>query len=152
VVAAVWSQRVVQILPLLLGLVLLALGLWDSYNGFCSGGKTPLGLPRFAQGILDIMVAMVLILNRGVSVAFLGVVLGLWAAISGLISVRMAWGVRHTYGVPAFIDGGLKLVVGLFMMARPFGGMKAWVAMLGVFAVFTGISIVISTFYWNRPE
>ncbi|MEG2652829.1 MAG: hypothetical protein RSA17_04565, partial [Ruthenibacterium sp.] len=78
VVAAVWSQRVVQILPLLLGLVLLALGLWDSYNGFCSGGKTPLGLPRFAQGILDIMVAMVLILNRGVSVAFLGVVLGLW--------------------------------------------------------------------------
>lgn len=151
-VAMLRPQGVVQILPIVLGAVLVGLGIWDIYTGFSKGGQTSFGLPRCMQGIIDIIVGMVLVLNRSVSVAFLGVVLGLWAFVSGVLSVRMAWSVRHTYGVTAFIDGGLKLCVGAAMMASPLGGMKAWVAILGLFGIFTGVSVIVSTFYWNKLE
>ena len=164
VVAMVESQRVVQVLPVLLGGALLLYGIWEAYTGFCckntalreTGDDTdkPVlpALPRLWQGILNIIVAMVLILNRSVSVAFLGIALGMWAFFSGVLSLCMAWSVRRTYGFPAFFDGALKVIIGCAMMLRPFGGMSAWVAVMGLFFVLTGISVIISTFYWNRME
>lgn len=150
-VAIIAPRTVVKVLPLLLGLVVLILGLYELFTGFDkSAGLNLLGMPRFLQGVINIAVGAVLVFNRSLSVMFLGVVLGLWGIISGGISLRTAFAWRKKGARASLWDGFLKIVIGVVMLAFPFGGMAAWAAVLGWFSLFAGISVLISAYFFHR--
>lgn len=138
---------VVKILPITLGLFVLAFGVYELTTGYRKRAAEPLFLPRCVQGIASVAVGLVLVLNRKLSVMFLGVVLGFWGIVSGVISLRMTAQYRKQNLPGSYWDGVLKIVLGCVMLAFPFGGMAAWTAVLGWFALFAGICALVSSYF-----
>lgn len=150
-VAIIWPQVIVNGLPVLIGIALLCLGVFELVNGVQHRSVTPLGVPVLLQGIVNVAVGCVFLFNSNVSVVFVGVVLGLWAVVSGIVSLRGAFLRRGTgaFGYSC-VDGALKLLVGLLLVFHPFGGIAAWMVVLGIFFVFVGISVVVSALTFGR--
>ena len=152
--AAFWPRQAVQVLPVLLGLAVLALG--ASHVNACVQQKSlsavgPLGIPHLAQGLANLAVGVVLIVKTDVSVTFLGAVLGLWAVVSGVLSLYAAWELRKDPLVRgSVLDGVLKIGVGVLMLLRPFGSMALWTRLVGVFLMLTGAGSVITALLWDR--
>ena len=151
--AMLFPSHVVKVLPMVLGVAVLGLGIYELCTGVEKNADTNvLGMPRFLQALVNLAVGLVLVLNRSVSVAFLGVVLGLWSIISGILSVRAAWLYRTTYLRTSYFDGAFKIIIGVLMLLRPFGTMAAWTAVLGWFTLFVGISVLVSAFYISKAS
>ncbi len=150
-IVIIWPQFIVNAVPMLIGVALLCLGVFELLNGMHHRSVTALGVPVLLQGIVNIAVGCVFLFNSNVSVVFVGVVLGLWALVSGIVSLRGAF-LRRCMGAFGYscIDGVLKILVGLLLVIHPFGGIAAWMVVLGIFFVFVGISVVISALTFGR--
>ena len=152
--AAVWPQQAVQLLPILLGLGVLALG--ACHVSACVREKSlavagPMGIPHAAQGAADLAVGIVLVANRSVSVTFLGAALGLWAVVCGVLSLRAAWQLRRDPYLRGSVgDGVVKIVVGVLMLLWPFGSMTLWTRLVGVLLMIAGASALVSALMFQH--
>ena len=47
-------------------------------------------------------------------------------------------------------DGGLKLLLALFMLLRPVKSMSLWTQILGAAFLITGVSVILSALYFDK--
>ena len=48
------------------------------------------------------------------------------------------------------LDAGLKLLLAVFMLARPVKTMTLWAQLVGVFFLIIGVSVIVSALYFDR--
>lgn len=145
--ALVWPKILMNTLPILIGLTLLIVGVCEilfsvGVKEYESGGSF-----KMAQGFISLAVGLVFLFKRDVSLVFLGVVLGLWAIISGALRLTLALRQRssgYSSWKMTVVDAILKGIIGTFMMFNPFVGLAAWTMLVGGFLLISGIAL----FFW----
>ncbi|MEF9970028.1 MAG: DUF308 domain-containing protein [Ruthenibacterium sp.] len=145
-------QLLMNILPICIGIAMLCLGTTEIIAGIKGESINMLGTSGILQGAIGIAVGMVFLLKRGISIAFFGVVLGLWAIISGAFSLRKAIIFRSEPELfrCGCVDSALKIGVGILMLLHPFGSMTAWTMAIGAFFIFVGISVIVGVLFLGR--
>lgn len=150
--ALIRPMAVMSPLPVLIGLCVLVLGVTEVAYRLCLRAAGEEGGPPLLQGLAALAVGVVLLLNRSVSIVFLGVVLALWLFVSAVLRGRLAVQ-RARAGLPwgsLAADGGLKLLLALFMLLRPVKSMSLWTQILGAAFLITGVSVILSALYFDK--
>ena len=136
-----------EILPLCIGVAILCLGASELAESFAQKGHAPryiVGMSRL-HGVVNIAVGLVFLFNRTVTLLFIAVTLGLWAAAFGFL--------RLAAGVPwrgCAVDAAAKLVIGVAILASPFTSVKVWTIMTGIFFLVVGVSVISSALFLDR--
>ena len=148
--ALIRPMAVMRLLPVLIGLCVLVLGVTEVAYRLCLRAAGEEGGPPLLQGLAALAVGVVLLLNRSVSIVFLGVVLALWLFVSAVLRLAVQ---RARAGLPwgsLAADGGLKLLLALFMLLRPVKSMSLWTQILGAAFLITGVSVILSALYFDK--
>ncbi len=149
--ALVSPQNVEDVLPLCIGIVCLGLGMCELLASFAADGQPPEYIPGMhrIRSVVNIAMGLVFLFNGAVSVMFIAVALGVWAVTFGVLRVHdalcrrcegRAWGVCLT-------DAIVKCVVGMCALAGPLVGPGMWLLTVGVYFIFVGTSVIISSLY-----
>lgn len=151
-VAILLPQTVMHILPILLGVTLIIVGLCEL--AYAIGVKEYSAKDPFKliQGAVSICVGLVFVIKLNVSLAFLGIVLGLWVIISAGLKAALAKR-QHKAKLPfaaIAVDAVVRLGVGAFMMFNPFGSLAAWTMLTGLVFAAAGIGLIIWTMYISK--
>ncbi|MEG0304834.1 MAG: DUF308 domain-containing protein [Oscillospiraceae bacterium] len=150
--AIVWPRGIMNILPILIGITLLAVGACELAFSFGTKEYKSANSIKLIQGVMSLAVGVVFLLKRDVSIVFLGVVLGLWAIISAALKISLALR-QHAVGYPCrgtIVEAAVKGIIGLFMMFNPFVGLAAWTMVIGIFFIVAGGALFAWVIYVNR--
>lgn len=151
--ALIWPKLLMNILPVLLGVTLIVVGVCELAFGVGVREYENGGTFKLAQGFISIAVGLVFLFKRDVSLVFLGVVLGLWAIISGALRLTLALRQRaagYSSWKVTLLDALLKGVIGTFMMFNPFVGLAAWTMVIGLFLLVTGVALILWIIYVGK--
>ncbi|MEG0616094.1 MAG: DUF308 domain-containing protein [Oscillospiraceae bacterium] len=151
-IAIIVPSTVMHILPIFLGITLLIVGIFEIAYSIGIKEYTSIGPFKLIQGGVSIAVGLVFIIKQSVSLAFLGIVLGLWALISAGLKFALALR-QHKAQCPYIgivVDAVLRACVGLFMMFNPFGSLAAWTLLAGILFVSAGLGLLVWTIYISR--
>lgn len=152
--ALLWPGRVARVLPMCIGVAMLGLGVCELVVGLLPGAGAPEYIPgmRKLRGIANIAAGLVFLFNRTLSLMFIAVVLGVLALVFGALRAHDAMR-RRAAGLAwggCAVDAALKLGVGAFMLTSPLGSMAVWTAMVGLFFLLVGVSVIFSAVYIDR--
>lgn len=142
------------ILPISIGVALFCLGACELAESFALKGHAPRyisGMQRL-HGVVNIAMSLVFLFNRTVTLLFIAVTLGLWAAAFGFLRLYDALH-RRALGANwrgCAVDAAVKLVIGAGILASPYTGMAVGMVMLGLFFIVVGISVIVSTLFLDR--
>ena len=119
-VCTLYPGVMADLFPLLAGVCVLALGLGEGAFGFTlrkTGGD---GGPLLLQGVVNVAVGCVLLLNQNVSKVFIAVLLAIWVFVAGVLRARTAWRLARrgrrwgAVAVDAFVKCALGVVCLLY--------------------------------------
>lgn len=139
------------IVPLCVGTAILILGGCEVGVGIAAKGHMPryiAGMHRL-RGAVNIAVGLVFLLNRALSLLFVAVTLGLWAAAFGFLRLYDALH-RRKAGAPwrgCAADAAVKIGVGVGMLVSPIGSMTVWMVIVGIFFLIVGVSVIVSALF-----
>lgn len=145
---------VIRMLHVCVGAAILVLGVCELAAGFAAKGTQPRGVSGMQRlrGGVNVAVGLVFLLNRTLSLMFVGVTLGVWSILFGLLRLRDALR-RRAACLPwggCAADAAAKLAIGAGMLAGPLLSMAIWMSLIGLFFLFVGVSVIYSTLYLDR--
>ena len=135
---------IIKILPVVLGVLAVVYGTVRIVLAMVWKELAPAS-PRVIGGAASIVMGVVLAVNRTISVAFIGVVIGLFAVVSGVARAVHAWRTHVDKGTFRYtmLNSALRVIIGVIMLLNPFFSMAAMAALIGIYLIFAGISIII---------
>lgn len=144
VVILVWPAKALELLPVALGIGLLLAG--GVQLAFFWAQRTLGSLPGFGwlAGTVTLMVGLVFLLNRNVSIAFLGICGGTWAMVLGILRMRAALQKRRLE-LPwkTHLAGSLVYIAaGALLLFSPFWGMEQAARLLGLVLIGAGAGLL----------
>lgn len=140
----VWPTKALELLPVALGIGLLLAG--GVQLAFFWTQRTLGSLPGFGwlAGTVTLMVGLVFVLNRNVSIAFLGICGGTWAMVLGVLRMRAALQKRRLE-LPwkTHLAGSLVYIAaGALLLFSPFWGMEQAARLLGLVLIGAGAGLL----------
>jgi|GEM_PF-1318818 len=118
------------------GFVLLILGF---------GKWTPRAHTRIWWGVLQVLLGLFVLYNPDVTFGVLVLILGMTLIVRGAFNALHAilWGYEH-FGERLLhgVQGGLGLVIGTVVVLQPAAGGLAFVWILGLYALVTGVMLI----------
>lgn len=148
-VSILLPEVVIHILPIFLGITVIIVGVCELAYAIGVKEYTSKGPFKLIQGGVSIAVGLVFVIKQNVSLAFLGIVLGLWVLISAGLKVALA--MRQAKAqlpyVTIVVDAVVRGIIGVFMMFNPFGSLAAWAMLVGLVFVSAGIGLMVWTMY-----
>lgn len=147
----VWPETMLGMLPILIGVCVLALGLTETAFGFAMRAAGGAGT-SILQGVVNVAVGLVFLFNRKVTLMFIAILIGVWLLAAGVLrlsTVRAQRAVGAHWGT-ALADGLLRLVFGVLMFLRPLGGLGAGTMIVGAGLLFGGASVILGALYVDR--
>ncbi|MDD4292084.1 MAG: DUF308 domain-containing protein [Clostridia bacterium] len=114
------------------------------------------GLPvftGFAEGTLDILVGVLLILHPGTTVDFLPVLVGVMVIIDSLFELQASielLGLKVMGGWSVLLIAVLGAVLGVLLIIDPFSGKEVLMIMIGVSLIANGIQGLTAIGYVSR--
>ena len=148
----VWPQALAGVLSILIGACILAFGLGLLAVGLAGRRSMPNAGILLVQGGVNLAVGCVFLFNQDVSVAFLGLLLGIWLLILGALQARRAWAYRRV-GLPwkgKAASAALRAGCGVLALLRPFAGVQAGVMLLGAVQLMVGASVIAGALFVDR--
>lgn len=104
---------------------------------------------RLATGVLGVLVGAALVFWTGATVAFMSIIVGSWAVVAGILAVVAGFGVRSVPGSGwgwGVLWGTLTFAFGVALIASPHETVAAVFWLIGLYAVLSGIVLVIAGF------
>ena len=103
-------------------------------------------------GLLGVVAGVILIAWPGPTLLVLAFFVGAWLAVSGAFHVVVAIARRDQlpHWVTMLVIGGVELVLGIWAMRRPEATLNLLTALLGIWAVVTGVILVVQAFEIRR--
>ena len=143
--ALVWPSMTAQILAFLVGLFLLADAL---FSLFVRDRGALFTWTAVAQAVVGIIVALFLVVMPGAALQLLVTLIAVWIVLRAGIQLWGAIQLRGIAGASLFVGiiGGVSLLVGILLISNPEAGIIAFSWLIGVYAVVSGVVIVL----WSR--
>ncbi|MFO8063656.1 MAG: DUF308 domain-containing protein [Spirochaetia bacterium] len=141
-VALGWPSITAEVLALLVGVFLLGEALFS----FLTRERDALFTwSAVAQGFMGLFLALFLVLMPGAALRVLVMLIAIWVVIRAGVQLWTAFQFRRLSGAPLFVGlfGGISLLVGLLLFARPEAGIIAFSWLLGIYAVISGVFILL---------
>ncbi len=135
-------------LTIWLGAYFLVDGVVSLFHGF---GEQPEGRSRWPLviwGVIGILAGITIFTNPFASVLTIGVLIGIWAIIFGVMEIvtgiRMREAIDNEFWL---ILGGLASVIfGILMMTNVLAGLLAVAWVIGIWALVLGVTLVLLSF------
>ena len=106
-------------------------------------GLTIYGL---AEGILDIVLALIIFINASVSLVIVAVLIGVWALISGIINLTKAINnlEDNHQKIINYIFSATQIILGILLFFNYRGGITVSIVIAGIYLMFLSASIIFT--------
>jgi len=103
---------------------------------------------RFLEAIVYILVGILFLLRPGFVLTFVAYYIAFWAIIVGIFEIYYAIKLRKEIKNEwfAILNGVLTLIFGILILTNIVAGLEAIVMVLGIFAIMSGILMIILSF------
>jgi uncharacterized membrane protein HdeD (DUF308 family) len=126
------------------GVVLLLAGVVMFYFSFrnMKGGKNYMMV--MAEAIIAVLIGLVIAIAPGKSLNLFLTLLGIWAAIMGLLQIIMAIRMRKKVSQPYLfsVNGIITLVFGLLLIYSPMATLGSLITLIGILSLVAGILMI----------
>lgn len=146
-ILAVTSTGMVLVTFLLyIGILAILSGLFQIIEGIAIKSDDR-GL-RILEGVLSIIFGLLFLLAPGFVVSFIMYFIAFWAIIGGIMQIIYAIKLRKEINNEwfAILNGVITLIFGLYVFANIAAGALAIVFVFGIFAIISGILMIIFSF------
>jgi uncharacterized membrane protein HdeD (DUF308 family) len=135
-------------LTIWLGAYFLVDGVVSLFHGF---GEQPTGRSRWPLiiwGVIGILAGITIFARPLTSVLTLGVIIGVWAIIFGVLEVVNGIRLREVIDneVWLIIGGVASVVFGILMLTNVLAGLLAVAFIIGIWALVVGVTLVLLSF------
>lgn len=126
------------------GIVLLVAGLILFYFSYRSMKAKKSYLMVMIEAIVGVVIGLIMAINPGQSLNLFLTLVGVWAAIMGLLQIIMAIRLRKKISNPMLFtfNGIITLVVGLLLFYSPMATLGTLLIIIGVLSVLAGILMI----------
>ena len=148
VLAIAWPLITVWTLSMLWGVFALADGAFACGTGWRLHKQGVRWWPYLAFGVIGVLAGLVAIIWPGITALALVYVIGFWAACGGLSLIVAAFRLRKEIEDEWFLalSGLLSLIFGLLLLFRPLDGAVAIAWIVGFYAIFFGVLLLMLAF------
>ena len=148
VILIIFPEKIVGFIGLLLGIFLVITGLLRCYTLMKTWEQR--GVSRgfaLALAVLILVLGIFLLMNRSIAVAFISVVIGVFAVVSAAdrYSVMRA---RRELDMPVastVISGLIHLLFGIGMITMPLFGASLIIIVTGLYLIVAGVMVLLSS-------
>jgi uncharacterized membrane protein HdeD (DUF308 family) len=100
------------------------------------------------QGVLGIAIGIVTILYPGITAYALGILIAVWAIVTGVLEIAAAVRLRKDIPNEIFllVIGALSVFVGVILFFEPLTALLAWAWVVGFYAILAGIMLIALAF------
>lgn len=146
--AMAYPEFIVGLLAIMLGIIIVLYSLSIIAQSIVSKDSGGRKIVMIILGIIGIIIGVLALMNMvvlGLTIAFM---LGFWAFISGFSALYTAFTATefHWYRILFFIIGILFVVLGIYVIMYPLALTAALIWVMGLFALFIGITTIILGF------
>lgn len=146
--AVAWPIITVLTLSIVWGVFALADGLFAFGTGWRLHKKGVRWWPYMAFGVIGVLAGLIAIVWPGISAMVLVLIIGFWAALGGASQIVAAIRLRKEIDDEWFmiLSGLLGVIFGLLLLFRPLEGAVAIAWIVGFYAMFMGILLIMLSF------
>ncbi len=128
-------MSVFGIFILLFGLLLLLLLIVNKSLG--------LNYPS-AEAVLDILIGVLIMAYPQNMAELMVIIIAIWILLIGLFILQAGYGMRATspFWLFPFISGLITVLLGILLLANPFGVARAAVTIIGLFSLIAGLALM----------
>lgn len=143
VLALAWPFEAATAIAILIALFILLDGVF-SLASAVKGRSRSWGLGVF-EGLLGILIGVLALVVPDVTAMVLAVLIGIWALVTGIIELVMAFRFRGELGSEWLLSlaGALSVILGIAIIASPGAGVVVLAVIVGVYALLFGVSLVV---------
>lgn len=100
------------------------------------------------EGVAGVLIALLAYVSPVITALVLLYLISAWAIITGIIELIAAFSIRHASDLEwtLAIAGILSLMLGVLLILQPINGLLTLVWMIGLYALFAGILLIIRAF------
>jgi len=143
IIAIVWPDITVGAFVFVFAVFAFADAFGQGARAFSSDSAGPV-FGHLLLALIDIAAGVVAIAWPGITAYALVIWVGIWAVVSGLVEVGLAFYQDETAGERAmwFVAGALSVVFGVLVFAHPDAGAVTLALLFGFFSLALGITLV----------
>lgn len=147
-VALVWPGLTLQALVLLFGVYALVDGVLALATTVRAVERHQRWWPLLLEGVLDLAIGLITLVWPGITALVLLVFIASWAILTGATELISAIRLRRVIAGEWLLglSGVASLVFGLALLAFPSAGALAVVWLIGVYALFFGVVVLVLAF------
>jgi uncharacterized membrane protein HdeD (DUF308 family) len=148
VLALIWPGQALQALVLVFGAYALVDGIFAVIAGIAARGYFDRWWAVLLEGIVGIVIGLLTFFWPNITALVLVYFIAAWALITGIFEIVAAIQLRRVItGEWMYILGGLlSILFGILLFFFPGAGAVSLVWMIGIYAIFFGISEVVFAF------
>jgi len=146
----VFPDKVITFLAFIVGAVIIGFGLFRGYIVAIQWKDISKRYFKLAVILLSIALGTFIIVNTHITVAALGVVIGIFAILLAfdrfnMASLRKQSGLNNTW---TLVAGFIHLAFGIGMFYSAFTVISIIISIIGIYLLMAGIMVVLSTSYF----
>lgn len=147
-VALIWPGQTLQALVLVFGAFALVDGIFAVIAGIAARGTFDRWWALLLEGMVGIVIGLATFFWPGITALVLVYFIAAWALITGILEIVAAIQLRRVITNEwMYILGGLiSILFGILLFVFPGSGAVSLVWMIGIYAIFFGISEIIFAF------
>lgn len=148
IVALAWNEPTTEALKILVGIFLLATGLFFLAHAGLQAKQEGKYIGSLVLGIVGVVAAVVTLAWPDITSRVLLYLLAVWAIFAGVVQLYTAYLLRGsgTATIMFALAGLLSLAFGVLLIAFPEGGATKLVWLIGIFAIVLGMLYLVAGF------
>ncbi len=142
ILAFAWPGMTLAVLVILFGVYALVDGVLNLYHAFRGDMAHRLWLA--VEGVVSILAGLAAIALPGITALVLLYVIALWAIVTGIVEIVVAFRLRRAIAneLGLIIGGVLSVIFGIVLVAAPGAGALAVVFLIGAYAIVFGLALL----------
>lgn len=148
ILALIWPALTLLTLVTLFGAFTLVDGIFAVISGITSYGKNERWWAVLINGIIGILIGLITFIWPGMTAIVLVYFIAAWAVVTGILEIVAAIQLRRviTGEWVMILAGAASIIFGILLAIFPGAGALSLVWMIGIYAVFLGILLIVLAF------
>ncbi len=147
-VCVIIPAQITTAIPYIIGSVLIVNGALRLIGYFTNQKTLAFGFTVYglAEGILDILLAIIIFINASISLVVIAVIIGIWALISGIVNINYAINkaTNKQECILNFVFAVVQIVIGIILFFNFKGGITVSIVIVGIYLLFLCVSLILT--------
>ena len=148
----VWPAVTILALAIVFGVYAIVDGVGAIWNATRRGEDGAHRVAYVVLGVLGVVAGLVALVWPHITVLALGLLVGVWALVTGISEIAAAVRLRRQITGEFFliIAGALSALAGLLILVHPIAGVFGIALLIGVYALIYGVLLLVLAFRLRR--